>query len=65
MSKNYVEKEWEIIKKLVETDYDFFDGDKMEALGVLEETLEKFPKYANIVIMEQIQTPLIHAKYEG
>lgn len=54
-----------ILKKLKETNYDMFDGDKEEAIEFVSDNLEAFPKYANVVIREQIMMPIWSARYEG
>lgn len=54
-----------IMSKLQETNYDLFDGDKDEALDFLADKMESFPKYANVVIREQIMMPIWQQRYEG
>lgn len=61
----YIEKEKNLLQKLHETNYQMFDGDKQEALDFIADQLEKFPNYANIVIREQIMTPIWYQKFEG
>lgn len=62
---NYIDKERNIIKKLKETNYAMFDGNKDEALDFIGEQLNAFPNYANTVINQQILTPIIYAREEG
>lgn len=62
---NYIEKETEMIKKLKESNYALFDGDKDDALDFIGDKLDAFPKYANVVINQQITTPLIYNHYDG
>lgn len=62
---SYLEKEQNIIKKLQETNYEMFDGDKDEALDFVGSHLEKFPNYVNIVIREQIMTPIWKQRFDG
>ena len=62
---NYIEKEKTMIAKLKESNYELFDGDKTGALDFIGDKLDAFPKYANIVINQQITTPLIYNHYEG
>lgn len=54
-----------IIDELNATDYELFEGDKNEAMDFLSLQLMAFPKYANIVIKEQIMTPIWRNRYEG
>lgn len=54
-----------IIDKLNDTNYDLFDNDKDEAMDFLSHQLMAFPKYANVVIKEQIMTPIWRNRYEG
>lgn len=61
----FIEKERAILAKLKETDYEMFDGDEEEALNSIESRLEAFPKYANIVIREQMMMPIWKNRYEG
>lgn len=61
----YIEKENAIIKKLHDTNYDMFDGDRDEALDFLDSQLNSFPEYANTVIRQQQLMPIYQARYEG
>lgn len=63
--KSIIDKEREIISKLEETGYEMFDGDKEEAMDFISSKVETFPHYANVVINEQIMTPIWRARYEG
>lgn len=61
----YIQKEENIIRRLQETNYSIFDGNKDEALDFVGEQLESFPKYANTVIRQQTMMPIWKAKYDG
>lgn len=61
----YLEKENAIIRKLQDTKYELFDGDRDDALQFLDQQLGHFPEYANAVITQQQQLPIIYARYEG
>lgn len=65
MHITYIEKEKKIIQKLKNTNYELFDGDKDDALDFISDKLDAFPNYANIVINQQIVTPIIYERYEG
>lgn len=54
-----------IIDELNATDYELFDGSKDDAMDFLSRQLIAFPKYANIVIKEQIMTPIWRNRCEG
>ena len=54
----YMDKQNELLLKLRETNYEVFDGDKDEALDFVGDSLTAFPNYANVVIREQIMTPI-------
>ena len=56
--KTFIQKIKNIINKLVETNFDFFDGSVDEACEFLEKRLISFPDYANVVIREQICLPM-------
>lgn len=62
---NIIEKQTELLQKLHDTNYELFDGDKDEALSFVSEQLETFPKYANIVIKEQIMIPIWQYSCDG
>lgn len=53
-----LDKQEELLKKLNETEYEIFDGDREEALDFMNDTLSSFPDYANVVIREQVMTPI-------
>lgn len=61
----YIEKEQNILNALQKQNYDMFDGDKDDALDFIANRLNAFPTYANIVINQQIMTPIIYQRYDG
>lgn len=60
-----IEREKALLKKLHDTNYEFFDNDKEDALRFIEDKLSSFVKYSNIVIKEQIMTPIWRDRLEG
>lgn len=62
---DFLQKQQNIIKRLQETNYQLFDGSKEDAMDFLEDRLEAFPKYANVVIRQQIMMPLWRMRFEG
>lgn len=62
---DFLQKQEGILKRLKETDYKLFDGDKEDAMDFLGERLEAFPKYANVVVREQIMLPIWRNRFEG
>ena len=55
---NYTEKIQKLCDRLEETNFALFDGDRKDALNTIETAVMSVPKYANIVIQEQIMTKL-------
>lgn len=62
---NFAQKEAAIIQKMHDTGYQQFGGNKDKALEFLGSRLESFPDYANVVIREQVMTPIWRAKFDG
>ena len=53
-----IDKQNELLRKLHDTNYELFDGDKDEALDFVNDQLMTFPDYANVVIREQVMIPI-------
>lgn len=62
---NLIEKQNELLLKLHDTNYEIFDGNKDEALDFVGDSLMSFPNYANVVIREQIMTPIWRNRCDG
>lgn len=60
-----IDKQNELLQKLHETNYEYFDGNKEEALDFVGDALEAFPDYANVVIKEQVMMPIWQRTCEG
>lgn len=60
-----MDKVGKIMQKMAETNYDMFEGDKDEAMEFLADKLEAFPRYANVVIRQQIMMPIWQQRFEG
>lgn len=61
----YAQKESAMIRKMRETKYAAFGGNKDKALEFVGARLKAFPDYANIVVREQIMTPIWRVQYDG
>lgn len=61
----FIDREKMLLEKLQQTNYEMFDGDKEEALDFVSQRLTAFPNYANVVIREQILTPIWRVNLEG
>lgn len=61
----FIEKVNNLLKKLEETNYEYFDKDKEEALDFVEEYLNKLIKYINIVVKEQEMKQIWKLRYDG
>ena len=59
------EKEVQRLENLSASNYDFFDGEKDEALDGLEKALTSMVGYVNEVVNQQILLPLYQYRYEG
>ncbi len=62
---NYIQKEKEFLKVLRDTDYEFYDGNKDDALDYLGSALSSFPEYENSIINQKKLGPVIREQYEG
>lgn len=60
-----IDKQNELLRKLHDTNYELFDGDKDEALDFVSDQLTAFPDYANVVIREQVMMPIWQNTCEG
>lgn len=61
----FIDKEKQLLEKLRQTNYEMFDGNREEALDFVSQRLTAFPNYANVVIREQILTPIWRLNMEG
>lgn len=61
----FIDKEKQLLEKLRQTNYEMFDRNKEEALDFVSQRLTAFPNYANVVIREQILTPIWRVNLGG
>ena len=61
---SYIDKERAIIKKLQETNYALFNGDKDKALATIESDVSSFGDYANTVIHAQNESVFLDARFD-
>lgn len=56
--QSFMEKESALLRRLKETDYAMFDGNKDEALDTVGSSLMSMPDYVNTVVRMQVMQPI-------
>lgn len=62
--QTYMEKQKNLLAKLQEANYAPYEGDKDEALNHIGQMLTGFTDYVNVVIREQVMTPIWRQRCE-